>query len=230
MAQKELSTEKIKADAEASVREGGNVRERVRDLTLRALRHRPLESGQIRQIVRAMTEGIARGAPKTADLRHVLSEGFRGLDQALTKSVEAGGLALQELSSKGKDLGETTLKQGFADLKRLEEDFLATVSEVADAAETKVKGSLSDVVTHARRAGTDTGAKVAETIGAVSTSMGALMADSAKFGVHVAREAGGRFAEVASGILSGMADALSDDTASPGAGKKQATGKRTKRK
>jgi hypothetical protein len=228
MAKKELTIEKIKADAQASIRSGGNIRERVRDLTLRSLKHRPLEPGQIRQVIRAMTEGIVEGAPKTADVRHTLSEAFRGLDQALTKSAEAGSLALQEIASTGKQLGETTLKQGLADLKRLEEDFLATVSDVAEAAESKVKASLRDLVTHARRTGTDTGAKVAETVGALSASMGSLMVDSAKFGMQAAREAGGRFAELASGILSGMADALADDTASKSKSKKR-TGKGGKR-
>lgn len=227
---RELQIGNIRTEAQSAVQQGGNIRERVRDLTLRALKYRTFEPGQIRQVVRAMTEGIVQGAPRTADLRETLSEAFHGLDHALTKSAEAGSLALHELSSKGTDFARTTVRQGLDDLKRLEDDFLQTVSDTAQVAESNIKTVLNDLVTHARRAGTGTGAKVAETAGAISASMGSLVLDTAKFGAHAASEATGRFAELASGFLAGMADALAGGTAPSVKTKKPAPRKAARRK
>jgi len=196
--------EQVKSEAHDTVQQGGNIREKIRDLTVRVLSRRPLEAGQIRAVVRSMTEGIAEGAPKAADMRHALSEGFRGLDEALSKSAEAARLAMQQ----GKQLSEAAFRQGLEDLKRLEENFLATVGEVAERTQDQVKSGLQDLVGQARRAGTESGRKAAEVASALSARMGTLAMGSAKFGMDTAREAGTRFAEMASGMLAGMAEAL----------------------
>ncbi len=203
------SHEQLRKEAQESVQQGGNVREKVRGLTLRMLSRQPLESGQIRDVVRAMTEGIAAGASATADARRAVSEAFRGLDDALSRSAEAARLAVQELSDKGRRLSETTLRQGIDDLRRMEQDFLATVEDVASRSQDQARSALDDFVAQARRAGTESGRKAAEAASALSSSMGALAMDSAKFGMEAVREAGERFAEMASGVLAGMADAIS---------------------
>ena len=231
MAQPILSADRIKTHAKESIRKGGDIREKMRDLTLRALKHRPLDPGQIKAVVRAMTEGIVAGAAKPAgELSQILSQAFTGLDQALMKSAEAAHLAIQELASKGEQFNDKTLQQALANLKRLEEDFLSTVTEVADKAEGKVKAGLQDLVKHARRTGTDTGARAAETANALSASMDSLIVDSAKLGLHAAREAGERLAALASGILVGMADALKDEPQLPKSQAKKGTPKGTKHK
>ena len=232
MAADTASQERIRAEAQDTVRAGGNIRERIRALTLRTLSRQPLESGQIRAVVRAMTEGIAQGAPKAADVRRALSEGIRGLDEALTRSADAARLAAHELGAKGRQLSESTLRQGLEDLKRLEEDFLGVVSEVAERTQDQVRTGLQDFVAQARSAGTESGRKAAEAASALSASMGVLAMDSARFGMDAAREAGTRFAEMASGILAGMADAMAPQarTSAPGAGTKPKPGSKSKSK
>src|SRR5262245_48977237 len=58
----EHSDDKIKQEATESVRRGEGVRERVRDLTLGALTSRRFNRDEIREVVRAITEGASRGA------------------------------------------------------------------------------------------------------------------------------------------------------------------------
>lgn len=208
-----LSTEGIKSAASKSLRHGGNIHEKVRDLTLHALTSRRFEPGQLKDVVRAMTEGITLGAAKLdGDTIHALSQAFAGLDEALMKSAEASRLALQELASKAKELNATEVKQVLTNLRRLEDDFLSTVSSAADGAEQKIKTELHDLVTHARHTGTDTGAKVAETLGEYSSRTGSIMFDSAKAGVSQALELSARFTELAGGILAGMADVLHEQS------------------
>jgi len=178
---------------------------------LHALTSPRFEPGQVKDVVRAMTEGITLGAAERGgDTRHTLSQALAGLDEALMKSAEASRLALQELVSKAKELNDTEVKQVLTNLRRLEDDFLSTVSSAADSAERKIKTELHDLVTHARRTGTDTGAKVAETLGEFTSRTGSVILDSAKAGVDQALELSARFTELAGGILAGMADVLHD--------------------
>jgi hypothetical protein len=205
------STEHIRRAASKSLQHGGNIHEKVRDLTLHALTSRRFEPGQVRDVVRAMTEGITLGAAERGgDTRHTLSQALAGLDEALMKSAEASRLALQELVSKAKELNDTEVKQVLTNLRRLEDDFLSTVSSAADSAEQKIKTELHDLVTHTRRTGTDAGAKVAETLGEFTSRTGSVILDSAKAGVDQALELSARFTELAGGILAGMADVLHD--------------------
>ena len=85
------SEDSIRQAASDTVQQGESVRERVRDLTLDALTSRRFDRGAIRDVVRAITEGASRGAESAGEgSRQSLAETFRGMDQALTKAVEAG--------------------------------------------------------------------------------------------------------------------------------------------
>lgn len=204
-----LSTEEIKQAASASVEEGVDIREKVRDLTLRALKTRKLSTEEIRPVINAVTEGISVGAAKRAgEVKSALSEGLAGMDEALTKAAEATRLALEQMTSHAKDFSESELDWALVNLKRLEEEFLDTVSVVADSAAGKIKQELKDLVVHARRAGTDTGAKVTETVNTLGNKVSATLHEGKVVGKDAAREMSARLASLASGILAGMADAL----------------------
>lgn len=204
-----LSTEEIKQAASASVEEGVDIRAKVRDLTLRALKTRKLSTEEIRPVINAVTEGISVGAAKRAgEVKSALSEGLAGMDEALTKAAEATRLALEQMTSHAKDFSESELDWALVNLKRLEEEFLDTVSVVADSAADKIKQELKDLVVHARRAGTDTGAKVAETVSTLGNKVSATLHEGKVVGKDAAREMSARLASLASGILAGMADAL----------------------
>jgi len=208
---KNSSAAHLKSAASESLQHGDNIHEKVRDITLNALTSRRFEPGQIKDVVRAMTEGITLGTAKRGgDTKRALSQAFAGLDEALMKSAEATRLALQELAAKAKDLNDTEVKQVLTNLSRLEDDFLSTVSSAADSAGQKIKTELHDLVTHARRTGTDTGAKVAETLGEFTSRTGSIVLDSAKAGVDTALEISARFTELAGGILAGLTDVLQD--------------------
>jgi len=58
----EPSSESITQRASESVKAGVGIRERVHDLTLEALRTRRFDSKSVREVVQAVTEGVALGA------------------------------------------------------------------------------------------------------------------------------------------------------------------------
>lgn len=204
-----LSPEEIKQAVSASVEQGVDIREKVRNLTLQALKTRKLSPDEIKPVIGAVTEGISLGAAKrVGEVKSALAEGLAGLDEALTKAAEATRLALQQLTTQAKDFSESDLSWALVNLKRLEEEFLDGVSEAADSAAIKIKQEMKDLVAHARRTGTDTGAKVAETVRTLGNKVSATLHEGKAAGKDAARETSARLAALASGILAGMADVL----------------------
>jgi hypothetical protein len=205
----DMSTEGIKQAASESMGSKENIRERVRELTLQALQQRKFDYAGFREVMTAMTEGISLGAERRGqDVKHALSEAFTGMDQALTKAAQASSLALTELASKGRDFSDRELKQALDQMKQMESDFLDSIKKVAGTTGGAVKTGWDDLIAHAQRAGTDTGAVVSQTMREFSHRMATTMAESTLAGMEAARQAGERFAQVASGILSGMAEAI----------------------
>jgi hypothetical protein len=211
MSEQEFSSESIRQAVSESVARGEDIRARVRELTLGALRDRRLDTAAMREVMSAVTEGIGLGAEQRAhDVKGALKEAVGGLDEALGKSAEATKLALQQLISQSREFSQTDLRPALDDLKGLEGEFVAALGRAADAAGAKSREAFRELVLHMQRAGTDTGAKVAETLTALSNRMSANMVEGTVAGMHAAQEFSLRLAALASGILAGMADALHD--------------------
>jgi len=191
-------TENISQAASDSVSKGEDIRQRVHDVTLEALKTRRFDREAIREVVRAVTEGMTRGAEGSRlGVRHTLAEGFRGMDQALTKSVQAGEEAIRQLVAAGRGISDNEVKQALAGLRKVEEDLVATVDQVAHSANERMRPELRKLVSDATHFGTETGRRTAK-----------LMAEFTLTGIEIAGEFGARFAHLASGVLAGMADAL----------------------
>ena len=205
----DLSDAGIRAAASETVREGTDIRAKVHELTLLALNSQRFDRHGMREVIRAVTEGAATGAEKTTvDMRLAMSEALRGMDQALRTSAEAGHMALKTLAATGKTFSDSEFKTALANLRKLEDDFLATVGQVADAAGTQVQPELREALRTARKTGTETGKQVALTMGDFAQKFSAASADAAIAGIEAAGQFGARFAAVASGVLGGLADAL----------------------
>lgn len=206
--QQETDVEVEKAAAEA-VRGGADIREKVQELTLNALQGRRFDRHSMREVVRAVMEGAVRGAGENrAQMRHAMSEVLQGLDLALRTSAEAGHVALKQLTATGRTFSDRDFKVALANLRKIEDDFLATVTQVADAANAQVRPELREALRGAQQAGTATGRQVALAMGDFAQKFSAASFDAALTGMEMAGEFGRRFAQVASGILGGMAEAL----------------------
>ena len=57
-----MTTQEIVTAASASMQDDGDIRTRVHDLTLSALRERRLEASEVRAVVRSVAEGVSLGA------------------------------------------------------------------------------------------------------------------------------------------------------------------------
>jgi hypothetical protein len=190
--------ETLQKSATEAMKAGEDVARRVRDLTLDALRNRRFDREGIREVVRAVTEGMAAAAPASGgSLRKAMGQAFRGMDEALTKSVEAGEAALRQMVATGRGLNDNEVKQALAGLKKIEQDFIDTVGKVASSTNERARPELRALVERATHAGTETGRQAAK-----------LAAEFTFSGMELAGQFSVRFAQMASGVLAGMADAL----------------------
>jgi hypothetical protein len=206
-----ITGEGIREAASESVRAGVDIRARVHDVTLLALKARRFDRHGVREVVGAVTDGLALGAEQSrGELREALAEAFRGLDDALTRSAQSGGAALRQFVATGKDFSDAEFKETLATMKKLEDDFLSAAAHAADAASEKVRPELRQLIHTARTAGTDTGKTVALTFTELAQRFSAAWLDVTLAGLEVASEVGTRFAQVTSGILGGIADALAE--------------------
>jgi len=197
------SKDTIRQAAADAMKAGEDVGRRVRDITLEALRNRRFDREGIRETVRAVTEGMASAAPAAGvGMRQAMGQAFRGMDEALTRSVQAGEAALRQLVATGRSISDNEVKEALAGLKRIEEDFVATVSKVAESANARVQPELRALVESATRVGTETGRQTAH-----------LMKEFTCSGIELAGQFSVRFAQMASGVLAGWADALEKSAA-----------------
>jgi len=203
------SADDIKQAASDSMRAGVDIRQRIHDVTLLALTSRRFDRRGMQEVVRAVTDGMALGAEKSqSDLRQALSEAFRGMDLALTRTADAGGAALRQLAITGKSLSDNEIKEALTTMKKLEDDFLATASRAAEATSERIRPELRQILHTARETGTETGRVAALSMTELAQRFGVASIDVALAGMNVAAEVGTRFAQLASGILGGIADAL----------------------
>ena len=97
-----MADDSLRKAASDAMKAGEDVTRRVRDLTLEALRNQRFDREGIREVVRSVTEGMASVAPAHGgSLRKAMGQAFRGMDEALTKSVEAGEAALRQMGPRG---------------------------------------------------------------------------------------------------------------------------------
>ena len=210
----EHSGDSIRQAASDSVSKGDGVRERVRDLTLGALTSRRFDREAIREVVRAITEGVSLGAAGSgAGAQRSVAEAFRGMDQALAKSVQAGQEAIRQLVDAGRGVSQRELQQALAGLQKIEEDFVATVGQVAESASERVRPEMREALGQATRAGTETSRQVAATMTDLTRTFASASAEFTLAGIEIAGEFGARFAQIAGGVLAGMADALDKPSA-----------------
>lgn len=204
-----MADENLESRAAEAVQGAGDIQARVRDLTLAALRDRQLDFAAIQSVMRQVGDGISLGAEKHgAEMKSTLSAAFKGMDEAIGKSAQNAKLTLEELASKGRETSDTEWKSAFETLRRLEGEFVTTVSRLAERTGGAMKEELQSIAAHATRTGTDTGASVAKVTTEFAQRMSALGGDATTAGFEAASVVADRLAQMTSGFLAGVSDAV----------------------
>src|SRR4051812_39249258 len=194
--------EVLKATARESVKQGENLRTAVRELTLNALRGRELTLGEIKRVVRSVTEGVNAGAAGSkAGAEEVVSEAFAGMDEAVLKAVQANHMALQQLAAQGQSLRQSHFKNALDQLEQLEDQFLATVKDAAKKGSKQMKDQWATVLQQKETAGTQTATQIEKTLEEFGDRMHEAVKQQRRTALKAAEVMAENFNALASGIL-----------------------------
>ena len=182
------------------------IRERVKGLTSQALQRGRIDPEAVKDIVRTVMGGTPDSMAAGVQARDLFVDAVRKLDEALVKSASAAHDALQQLATRGKDFTDNDLKEALVSLRKLEQDYAAAASRIAEAMTGKLRSEMMELAVHAQNLGAEASARVASMVGEFAESMGASP------GVAKIRDAGARMALLASGVLGGVADALREQS------------------
>lgn len=193
-----------------NVADSDDVREKVRQVTLKALSERELDKDRIADIVKIVVEGITDGIGETStNLKPQLKASMAGIDDALSKSAVAAKLASEEALGRAEQFAQNDIKKALEDFKGLEESFIDTINTVAKGSSSLVATALNEISDHLKHSGTQSGKEAADAVSSLSHTL----LDAGKGTVNelanATQLASGQFTKIASGILSGMADAIS---------------------
>jgi len=185
------------------------IRERVRELTAQMLQGGRLDAEGVKEVVRAMGGGAAfQPAMDSPEARAAFADAVRGLDEALQQSAQATHAALQQLAARGQDFSDNDLKQAFASLQKLQEDYVAVANRIADATTGNIRRELVELALHAQRVGADASVRVAQVMSEFANRMSGSYRERAATGIEAARDYSVRMSMLTSGLLAGFADAL----------------------
>jgi len=201
--------EVLKGLARESVKQGENLRAAVRELTLGALRSRELTLGEIKRVVRSVTEGVSAGAAGSKlDPGDVLSDALAGMDEAVLKAVQANHLALQSLAAQGQTLRDSQMKKALDELERLEDEFLATVKDATKKGSKQLKEQWAAVLQRTETQGTRTADQIEATMEEFGQRMHEVVKQQRRTALRAAEVMAENFTTLASGILIGMTEGL----------------------
>jgi len=194
--------------AEEAVNEP-DLRERVRDLTARALHDRRMTLAELRDIVGAVTAGVGSGLnARGGEMKAGLKQTVDGLDDAIGSAAEAVSLTLREAVSKGQEFKDGEMKEILERLRDLEGQFVDTLKDAAQKSSGKLKEEWGQMAEHLSHTGTRTGERVRESLSQLAQGVkatGQAGQSGVKEAVDVASE---RLSQLASGVLEALSDSL----------------------
>ena len=223
----------IQQFAEASARQGDQLRTAVQQATLKALQGRELTLKNIKGVVEKVSSAAAQGAGQNPlgpqQMAPLLEKAVAGMDAALLQAVEANRRALNQLMEYGAGLRETQVKKAMADIEKMEDMFFTTVRKAVGDNTSPLQGMWAQALDKLQVKGSGTGAHAAETIGQLTDQAQNALKQGRAAGLKAAQTLLDSYAALASGVLIGMAQGMNGSEAGASAPPAPASA-RTKRK
>jgi len=184
------------------------IRERVRELTAQMLASGRLDTEGVKDVVRALSGGAYRPPLESTQAREAFAAAIGGLDAALQSSAQATHAALQALVERGKEFSDNDLKNAFAALEKLQQDYVAVATRIADATTGNLRHELVDLTLHAQRVSADASVRVAQLMSEFANRISGSYRAASVPGFDAVRQYGANMTMLTSGLLAGFADAL----------------------
>jgi gas vesicle protein len=198
----------LRDEAEAAAA-APDLRERVRELTARALHERRMALNDVREIVSAVTSGVGSGLTKRGgEIKEGLKQAVAGLDDAIGSAAQAASYALSEAVAQGKAFKDNELKASLEQLRDLETQIVDTLKQTASQSGGKLKEELGYLSDHLKHSGTRTGEQVREALQRLASGVKTTSAAGRAGLGESASAATERLSQVASGILAALSESL----------------------
>lgn len=195
--------------AEAASGPEPGLRERVRDLTARALHERRMAFADTRAIVSAIMAGVGSGlSARGGEIRAHLKEAVAGVDEAVGTAAQHVSYTLQEAAEAGRAFKDNELKASLEQLRDLEEQFVDTLKDAAAQSGDRLKEELGYLSDHLRHGGTRTGEQARAALERLARGLKAGGAAGRAGLGESAHAATDHLAQAASGMLEALADSL----------------------
>ena len=196
-------------DEAAAAASEPDLRERVRDLTARALHERRMDLKDLREIVGAITAGVGSGlTARGGEMKEGLKQAVSGLDDAVGSAAQKVSYSLREAADQGRAFKDNELKASLEQLRDLETQFVDTLKQTASQSGGKLKEELDTLSEHLKNSGTRTGEQVREALQQLASGVKATSVAGREKLSETASTATVRLAEIASGVLEAVSDAL----------------------
>lgn len=184
------------------------VRDRVRDLSTKALRDRELSTRDLSRFVSDAFEGALDGLDDSVPPKSVLRDVFEGLRQGVNAAASAGNATAADLRRRGRAVAEHDLPNAADRIRAANDEFLSAVESFASKAARHVREELDTLVARARR----TGPKVTESVRSAADAADGrwleLAEETGRATVRAARRGASAVVMGAGGLLEGLAEAL----------------------
>lgn len=201
--------EEVSGGVAAAMASDDDLKERVRDLVMRAMADRTLDAQAVRDVLREAFAGVGEGMPQRGNQAAAAArEAVLGLDEAVGKAVFALRMAMEEAWDQGKQFTENDMRRTVDDIKNLEDDLMASLKESADKGQGVAKETLGGLYDHLARTGTDTGGQLKAVMELLSNRLASAAHGAGGEFKAQAQDSAERMKSVASGILRGLADGL----------------------
>jgi hypothetical protein len=207
-------TSALEAKVRNSIAQGNNVREEVRDFTVKALSREDQDQKSLRKVVTAVMKGVSEGAQQklqqtpaqTQTVLEPIRDAVAGLDAALAQLAEASKLALEEAAGRAQKFSNEELTRARAELESVEGLFLDIVQTSASAAQELVKETLGDLINHAKRNGTAVGSQVKDTLMVFNQQITSVGQNQLEAGIELTHAITNLMREATAGVLAEIAE------------------------
>ena len=196
-------------DEAAAAASEPDLRERVRELTARALHERRMALQNVREIVTAISSGVGSGlTARGGEIKDGLRQAVSGLDDAVGSAAQAVSYSVREAVEQGRAFKDNELKASLEQLRDLETQLVDTLKHTASQSGGKLKEELGYLSDHLKHSGTRTGEQVREALQQLASGVKA-SGEAGRAGLsESASVATERLSQVASGVLSALSDSL----------------------
>lgn len=196
--------------AEEILRDGSNIRQRLRDLIISAYKRGQKPLGDLSAIANQTLDGAVEGMKQVAEDQRTgrAREVFLAVMDSFAIAANATRLAAEEAGARGRTYVEQDLQKAVNDLGSLEQDFFKVVSGTASSGANTVAAEFNDLVAHARRTGTSIQPAVTRALTALRDNPAGVATDAAAAGVGLARDTASTLLHGIAGFLDNAAEAL----------------------